>query len=236
MKFKTILSAVAMIAVAGSCMKTKLELTYNNQEGQIDKYIEANRYKKMSGKIFERTDTLGFEVDTTFLYDTTYVEEEMIVDTSIVQIDTTWETKEIFRDTTWTDTLNVVRKGGANRLVTKDGTGPDLKSSGYVSFYYAGYTFTGSFNKNNLFTTNHQQTAQDAGWSLTDEEYELYEIHMKDAKLIPGLKDGLVGVQAEEECEILFSGKYGFGDENFGIVNANSALLYKIWVVAVTND
>ena len=67
-------------------------------------------------------------------------------------------------------------------------------------------------------------------------EYTLYETNMSDARLIQGLKDGLIGVRAGEECEILFSGKYGFGNENFGIIPANSALLYKIWVVGVTND
>ena len=59
---------------------------------------------------------------------------------------------------------------------------------------------------------------------------------MSDAKLIPGLKDGLLGVKAGEECEILFSGKYGFGNENFGIIPANSAQLWTIWVVGVAND
>lgn len=236
MKIKTIISAIAMIALSGSCMKTKLEQTYNNQESQIDKYIESKRFRSMSDKIFERTDTLGFEVDTTFAYDTTYTGDEAVIDTSIVQIDTTWETKDIFRDTTWTDTLRVIRKGGANRLVTKNGTGPELKSNGYLSFYYAGYTFTGSLSPNNLFITNHKQTAEEANWSLTDEEFNLYEINLKDAKLIEGLKDGLYGVQAEEECEILFTGKYAFGDENFGTINANSPLAYKIWVVAVSND
>mgnify|MGYP002512817307 CR=1 FL=1 len=39
-----------------------------------------------------------------------------------------------------------------------------------------------------------------------------------------------------EECEIIFSGKYGFGNDVFGIIPANSALLYKIWVVGVAND
>ena len=59
---------------------------------------------------------------------------------------------------------------------------------------------------------------------------------MADARLIPGIQDGLLGVKAGEECEILFSGKYGFGNEKFGIIPANSAQLWKIWVVGVAND
>jgi FKBP-type peptidyl-prolyl cis-trans isomerase len=59
---------------------------------------------------------------------------------------------------------------------------------------------------------------------------------MTDATLIEGLRKGLIGVQPGEECEIVFSGKYGFGRKSFGMIPANSALLYKIWVVGVTND
>lgn len=132
--------------------------------------------------------------------------------------------------------MRIERNGGANRLVTVEGEGEMLEENGFVSFYYAGYTFSGSFSTSNLFVTNHQATAEQAGWNLTDAEYALYETNMSDARLIPGLKDGLKGVRAGEECEILFSGKYGFGNESFGIIPANSALLYKIWVVGVTND
>lgn len=129
-----------------------------------------------------------------------------------------------------------VRNGGSNRLILKEGEGEELKQNGFVSFYYAGYIFTGSANASSLFVTNHQATAEQAGWNLTDADYQLYEINIGETDLIPGLKDGLLGVKAGEECEILFSGKYGFGDEDFGIIPANSALLYKIWVVGVSND
>lgn len=130
----------------------------------------------------------------------------------------------------------VVRNGGANRLVLTEGSGEELGHNGYVSFYYAGYVFNGSVSSSNLFITNHQATAEQAGWDLTDAGYELYEINLGDARLVQGLKDGLYGVKAGEECEIIFSGKYGFGNENFGIIPANSALLYKIWVAGVSND
>lgn len=170
--------ALAFLALSlCSCVKSKLELTYNRQEEQIDKYI--------AGK------------------------------------------GEEYRSE---------RNGGANRLILKEGEGEELKRSGFVSFYYAGYRFTGSVSASNLFTTNHQDTAEQAGWSLTEADYQLYEINLEEAKLIPGLKDGLLGVKAGEECEILFSGKYGFGNDAFGIIPANSALLYKIWVVGVVND
>ena len=208
-----------VILALGACTKSKLEQTYNSQESKIDSYLTSNRIVKRS---ISRTDTLGFTLDTTAL------------DNGTIQIDTSWITEKI--DTSWTDTLNVVRSGGANRLVTKEGEGEELQRNGFVSFYYAGYKFSGSFSAANLFVTNHQATAEQSGWNLTDADYQIYEINLADAKLVQGLKDGLLGVKAGEECEILFSGKYGFGNEKFGIIPANSALLYKIWVVGVAND
>ena len=172
------ITVLAVLALSlSSCMKSKLEETYNSQESKIDSYITSKG-----------------------------------------------------------DGYRVVRNGGSNRLVLKEGEGEELSGNGYVSFYYAGYTFNGSFSASGLFVTNHQATAEQAGWNLTDADYQLYEISMNDAKLITGLKDGLLGVRAGEECEIIFSGKYGFGNENFGIIPAKSALLYKIWVVGVAND
>lgn len=34
----------------------------------------------------------------------------------------------------------------------------------------------------------------------------------------------------------MFSGQYAFGDNEFGTIPANSALLYYIWVEAVSNE
>ena len=134
------------------------------------------------------------------------------------------------------DTLRVIRNNGSNRLVLKEGIGEELAKDGYVSFYYAGYTFNGSVSSSNLFTTNRLETAAEAGWSAEESEYTLYEISLQDADLSPGLKYGLEGVKAGEECEIVFSAKYGYGNKPLGMIPAKTALLYKIWVVGVTND
>lgn len=135
-----------------------------------------------------------------------------------------------------TDTLRVVYNGGSSRLVTKEGEGAELKANGNIAFYYAGYLFNGSINKSNLFVTNHSQSAAEAGWTLTDEEAKVLTINLNDYELIPGLKNGLVGVKGGEECQILFTGKYGFGKKAFGIIPANSALVYRIWVESISND
>lgn len=135
-----------------------------------------------------------------------------------------------------TDTLRVVYNGGTCRLVTTEGAGEALMENGTVTLYYAGYSFSGSKSYTNMFATNRQETAAAAKWELTDPEYALCTIHMNDTEIIEGLRRGLIGVKSGEVCQILFSGKYGFGKKPLGIVPANSALLYEIWVEGVSNE
>ncbi len=175
----TAMLAAAAI-VSGSCVKEKLEETYNKQEEQIDKYISSSLEK----------------------------------------------------DETYTVSYNE----GSSRLTTLAGEGEKLSENGSVSFYYAGYTFNGSISGSNMFGTNHQQTAESSNWNLTEPDYSLMEMNMEDAELLEGVRNGLIGVQAGEECEILFSGKYAFGNHRFGMIPAKSALAFKIWVVGVSND
>ena len=132
------------------------------------------------------------------------------------------------------DTLDVVYNKGAVRLIKTEGTGPALEEGGAVSFYYAGYVFTS--NPSSLFATNHQETAAGAGFILTEDEYQIFEADLRSTELIEGLRNGLIGVKSGEVCEIAFSGKYGFGDVVFGTIPVNSALLYKIWVIGVSNE
>ena len=132
------------------------------------------------------------------------------------------------------DTLDLVYNKGSVRLIKTEGSGPALEEGGSVSFYYAGYVFTS--NPSSLFATNHQETAAGAGFNLTDEEYQIFEADMRSTQLLEGVRNGLIGVKSGEVCEIAFSGKYGFGDEVFGTIPVNSALLYKIWVIGVSNE
>ncbi|MBR5833171.1 MAG: FKBP-type peptidyl-prolyl cis-trans isomerase [Bacteroidales bacterium] len=141
------------------------------------------------------------------------------------------------KDTTWTEELQIVYNRGAARLVKKKGSGPKLAADGAVSFYYAGYIFKGSApTAANLFATNHQTTAETSEFEVTDADYSLFEANMAETELLEGLRAGLEGVSAGEECEILFTAKYGYGNRTFGIIPVNSALLYRIWVVGVSND
>lgn len=131
-----------------------------------------------------------------------------------------------------TDTLTVAYRGGSTRLVTQEGNGEKLKADGIVSFYYAAYTFTSS--KGTLFATNHQETGEK--WGITDPDFSVYNVDMRKTDLIEGLKQGLVGVKSGEICQILFSGKYAYGKRPLGIIPANSAIMFEIWVQAVSNE
>lgn len=121
-----------------------------------------------------------------------------------------------------------------------EGTGAaaeKLGKGGLVSFYYAGYVFSGSApSASGLFATNRMETAVESGWEVTSADYDIIELRLDDSSgLIEGLKNGLYGVSAGEICYIAFSGKYGFGDDIVGSIPANSALIYQIWVKDVEN-
>lgn len=192
--------------IAGSCVKEKMETIYSKQDTQIDAYIAKARVVKR--------DSIRLDI-------TPNAEDPTRNDTTKVKVE-------------WEDTLDVAYNKGSVRLIKTEGTGPGLEEGGAVSFYYAGYVFTSS--PSSLFATNHKETAAGAGFTLTDEEYQLYEADMRNNELLEGLRNGLIGVRSGEICEIAFSGKHGFGNEIFGTIPVNSALLYKIWVIGVSNE
>lgn len=201
-----ILIILVICLATGSCVKEKLETFYSKQDTQIDAYMTKARVVKR--------DSIKLEI-------TPNADDPTKNDTTKVKVE-------------WEDSLDVIYNKGAVRLVKTEGTGPALEEGGAVSFYYAGYVFTS--NPSSLFATNHQETAAGAGFTLTDDEYQIFEADMRSTRLLEGVRNGLIGVKSGEVCEIAFSGKYGFGDEVFGTIPVNSALLYKIWVIGVSNE
>lgn len=135
------------------------------------------------------------------------------------------------------DTLRVVHNKGSHRLVLVEGEGEELSSKGTVAFYYAGYTFKTGVNPGDLFITNHQATAESASWTVSGESnFDVYVCDLSSAELLEGLRNGLQGVKAGEECMILFSGKHAFAKKSYGVIPRASALAYHIWVESVNND
>lgn len=135
------------------------------------------------------------------------------------------------------DTAYTVNNGGCIRLVLTEGSGEELSASGTVTFYYAGYVFnSSSISNSNLFATNISEIAENLGWTLSREDaLEPVTEKLSGSSFVTGLRKGLEGVKGGEECYILFSGKYGFGDKQLGTIPANSALAYYIKVTEVSN-
>ena len=134
-------------------------------------------------------------------------------------------------------TYAVYNKGSV-RLVTVKGEGTDsLATDGVVSYYYALYRLTSSpISSSNLISTNNAEVAG-SSWSLSDESsFDIITAKLDEADYIEGLRNGLAGVRSGQECYILFSGKYGFGDRIHGTIPANSGLVYHIWVSSISND
>ncbi len=129
---------------------------------------------------------------------------------------------------------------GAYRLILHDTlpAGRDsLRKGGSVSLHYALYTLTStSVSKTNLVATNLESVAKSAGWTLSDTSQFKLDTLRLDASLLDGLQRGLLGVQAQDEGYILFNGKYGFGKKEHGMIPANSALVYQIWIDTVYNE
>ena len=137
----------------------------------------------------------------------------------------------------------VTYKDGAVRVVLHDtlqreGLLADtLRAGGTVSFYYAGYVLTNaSVTAANMFATNHKETADNAGWRINDTTAFNIQTLTLDDQLLEGLQRGLEGVRNQDECYILFSGKYGYGSNRQGTIPARSALVYHIWVNSISND
>ena len=148
-------------------------------------------------------------------------------------------TDQLKKDTTAT----VTYKDGAVRVVLHDtlqreGLLADtLQTGGTVSFYYAGYTLSSStVNVSGMFATNHKETADNAGWRINDTTaFNILTLTLDD-RLLDGLQRGLEGVRNQDECYILFSGKYGYGSDRQGTIPARSALVYHIWVNSISNE
>ncbi|MBO6096241.1 MAG: hypothetical protein J6P56_02875 [Bacteroidales bacterium] len=140
-----------------------------------------------------------------------------------------------------TDTnATLTRNGGAYRLTLHDTLSADRDSLLWgqkVALYYGCFTLTSaSVSSSNLVSTNIQELAKKAGWSLSDTTIFKLDTITLDKNLLPGLADGLTGVQELDEGYILFTGKYGYGKNERGMIPALSALVYYFAIDEIFNE
>ena len=134
----------------------------------------------------------------------------------------------------------LTRNGGAYRVNLHDTLSQQrdsLKWGQKVSLYYGCFTLTSaSLNTSNLIATNLQALAKQAKWSLTDTTLFKLDTLVLDGALVTGLADGLAGVQPKDEGYILFTGKYGYGKNQRGMIPALSALAYYFWIEEIIDE
>lgn len=131
-------------------------------------------------------------------------------------------------------TATLTQNGGAYRITLHDTLDPTRDSLAWgqrVALYYGCFTLTSaSLTTANLVATNYKELASQAKWDTSDETRFQLDTITLDGSLLPGLADGLVGVQPKDEGYILFTGKYGYRKSERGTIPALSALAYYILI------
>lgn len=160
------------------------------------------------------------------------------------QMDTLYDKQEsniesiVQRLSSGSEDVTVERNEGTVRVTVAHGDGPALQENGSVAFYYAGHFINGSsLAVSNLFATNYETYAKSVNWAVTDSaSFGIMTVTLGKDDLVKGLRIGLPGVKAGDECYILFNGEYGFGKKKIANVPSNSALAYHLWIKSVSND
>ena len=78
--------------------------------------------------------------------------------------------------------------------------------------------------------------AEQAKWELSDTLRFKLDTLTLDKSLVSGLYEGLQGVQQYDECVVLFTGEFGFGNAERGTIPARSALAYQFWIEKIDNE
>lgn len=141
------------------------------------------------------------------------------------------------------DTLySVVRQDGVSRITIlpqnvngqqEEAPADTLAPGELVTFDYAGYIFDSSLPPKQMFATTIKEMADEAGLWGDDTTFSPVTARLTEGQLIEGLRRGLRGVSAGEECYIIFSGKYGFGNKTVNAIPKLSPLFYYIKVISL---
>ena len=142
----------------------------------------------------------------------TYADQEARIDSYVASLSTDYE---------------VIYNGGVVRVVVSEGVsgGNVLQKGDSLYFHYSGYVFSGG--KGSLFYTNDAEVAEENGF-VTDGLP--CKIEYGKSALIKGLSMGLEGVKEGEHCYIIFSAKYGYGNQVMANIPKLTPLFFDITV------
>ena len=115
--------------------------------------------------------------------------------------------------------FEVIRNQGVNSIILVDTLlgAPAIEKGDSTFLFLAGHIFE---QKGPTI-----QSVRDSG---------MFRIGTGD--LIPGLDRGLVGAHLGERRLIIFTSKYGYGENAVGLVDENTALLFEVLVAAIKKD
>ena len=134
------------------------------------------------------------------------------------------------------------RNAGSNRITVNPSDSSDfempsdtLMAGGNVVFDYAMYIFGNSFPPTNMIAATTQELADQGGLWGDSTVFQPVSVNLSDRHLLEGLRNGLLGVYAGEECYIIFSPEYGFGNDEVNAIPKMSSLMYHIWIHSIEN-
>ncbi len=121
----------------------------------------------------------------------------------------------------------VVYNRGVPRIIVAEGIsgGNVLKKGDSLYFHFSGYVF--SSGKGSLFATNDASVAEANGFTTDGQPYMA---QFGKSPLIKGLELGLEGAKEGEHCYIIFSARYGYGNQIMASIPKLTPLFFDITI------
>ena len=138
----------------------------------------------------------------------TYANQEALIDSYVTSLSSDY---------------TVVYNGGVVRVVMEEGSGSEAVNGDSLYFHYSGYVF--NRGKGGLFATNDKEVAEEAGF-VTDGK--AFGVRLGHSAMVEGLKKGLEGVKPGEHCYIIFSARYGYGNQIMNTLPKLTPLLFEM--------
>lgn len=120
---------------------------------------------------------------------------------------------------------------GVVRVILEEGAGTEAANGDSIYFHYSGYVF--SRGKGALFATNDEEVAEEAGF-VTDGK--AFGTKLGHSALVEGLKKGLEGVKTGERCYIIFSARYGYGNQTMNTLPKLTPLLFEMKIEKIVKN